>query len=134
MFFIPKIEPKKITVALEHLRWVVAMQGELAEFDRNKVQRLIPKPKDVSVVGLKLGFKNKVDKEGNVVHNKERLVVKGYYQQKDIDNDKTFSPITRAKFVRIFFAYATHKNFDVYQMDVKYPFLNGVLEDILYVQ
>ena len=47
--------------------WVEAMQAELSEFERNKVWRLIPTPSDVSVVGLKWVFRNKLDKEGNVV-------------------------------------------------------------------
>lgn len=65
------------TNALEYPNWVVSLQVELAQFDRNKVQRLIHKPEDVFVVGLKWFIKNKVDKEGNVVRNKERLLVKG---------------------------------------------------------
>ena len=76
--FISKIEPKTVKVAMEHSDWVVAMQSELAEFERNKIWRLIPKPEDVSIVGLKWIFKNKTDKDGNTVRNKARLVVKGY--------------------------------------------------------
>lgn len=76
--FILKIKPKIVKVALEHPDWVIAMQAELVEFDRYKVWGLIPKPEDVFVVGIKRVLKNKVDKEGNVFHNKSRLVVKGY--------------------------------------------------------
>ena len=93
--------------------WVEAMQAELGEFERNKVWRLIPTPPDVSVVGLKWVFRNKLDKEGNVVRNKARLVVKGYFQQEGIDYEETFAPVARLEAVRIFLAYAAHKNFDV---------------------
>ncbi|XP_052621619.1 uncharacterized mitochondrial protein AtMg00810-like [Lactuca sativa] len=64
--FISKLEPKTVKVALEHLDWVDAMQSELTEFERNKVWSLIPKPKDVSLIGFKWIFKNKTDKEGSV--------------------------------------------------------------------
>lgn len=57
-----KLEPKTIKVALERSAWVVAMQSELAEFTRNKVWRLFPKPMDVSLTRLKCIFKNKTDK------------------------------------------------------------------------
>ena len=75
--------------------------------------RFIPKPENVSVVGLKYVFKNKVDKEGNVVRNKAILVVKGYSQLDGIDYDKTFAPVSKLKVVRIFLVYAACKNFDV---------------------
>ena len=68
--FVSKIEPKTVNSALDHSDWVQAMQDELNEFERNKVWRLIPTPKDASVVSLKWVFRNKMDKEGNVIRNK----------------------------------------------------------------
>ncbi|CAH1428153.1 unnamed protein product [Lactuca virosa] len=94
--------------------WIVAMKFELAEFERNKIWRLVPKPNDVSVIGLKWIFKNKTDKEGDIVRNKARLVIKGYSQQEGIDYDETFAPVVRLEAVRIFLAYAAYKDFDVY--------------------
>ncbi|XP_052620940.1 uncharacterized protein LOC128126844 [Lactuca sativa] len=72
------VEPETINTSLDHSDWLQMMQDELNEFDRNKVWRLIPTPKDASVVGLKWVFRNKMDKEGNMIRNKARLVVKGY--------------------------------------------------------
>ena len=83
--FVSKIEPKTINVALDHSDWVQAMQDELHEFERNRVWRLIPTPKDASVVGLKWVFRNMLDKEGNFIRNKAQLVVKGYCQEEGID-------------------------------------------------
>ncbi|KAL8101228.1 hypothetical protein AgCh_033198 [Apium graveolens] len=68
-----------------------------------------------------------------LVWNKARLVVKGYYQQEGIDFDKTFAPFARLEAIRIFLAYPAHANFKVYQMDVKTTFLNGDLEEEVYV-
>nr|KAJ0213192.1 hypothetical protein LSAT_V11C400185240 [Lactuca sativa] len=75
-----------------------------------------------------------MDKEGNVIHNKARLVVKGYCQEEGIDYEETIALVARLESVRIFVAYAAHKNFEVYQMDVKCAFLNGELEETVYVE
>ncbi|KAI3782315.1 hypothetical protein L2E82_12357 [Cichorium intybus] len=132
--FISKVEPKNVKDAFDHSDWIEAMQLELEEFERNKVWRLIPKPANASIVGLKWVYRNKLDTEGNVVRNKARLVVKGYCQQEGIDYEETFAPVARLESVRIFLAYAAHKNFDVYQMDVKCAFLNGDLEETVFVE
>ena len=87
---------------------------KLVEFECNTVWRLVPKPKYVSVISLKWNYKNKTDKEGNIVRNKERLVVKWYLQQEGIDYEETFAPVSRLEAVLIFLTYAAHKGFNVY--------------------
>ena len=54
-----------------------------------------------------------------MIQNKSKLVVKGYSQQEGIDYEETFAPVARLEAIHIFLTYATHKYFDVYQMDVK---------------
>jgi hypothetical protein len=74
-----------------------------------------------------------LDAEGNVIRNKSRLVAKGYTQEEGIDFEESFAPVARLEAVRIFLAYAAHKNMVVYQMDVKTAFLNGQLREEVYV-
>ena len=74
-----------------------------------------------------------MDENGIVIRNKARLVAKGYSQQEGIDFDETFAPVARLEAIRIFLAYAANANFKVYQMDVKSAFLNGELEEEVYV-
>ncbi|KAJ9560845.1 hypothetical protein OSB04_006005 [Centaurea solstitialis] len=76
---------------------------------------------------------NKKDEDNIVVRNKARLVAKGYRQQEGIDYNETFAPVARIEAIRMFLAYAAHKDFTVYQMDVKTAFLNGVLKEEVYV-
>ncbi|KAK6136992.1 hypothetical protein DH2020_029267 [Rehmannia glutinosa] len=105
------------------------MQEELNQFERNKVWELVQRPMHQNVIGTKWVFRNKMNEEGSVVRNKARLVAKGYCQEEGIDFDETFAPVARLEAIRMFLAYTTHKNFIVYQMDVKSAFLNGLLEE-----
>ncbi|GJU42150.1 ribonuclease H-like domain-containing protein [Tanacetum coccineum] len=78
-------------------------------------------------------FRNKNDEMGIVIRNKARLVTKGYTQEEGIDYDEVFSPVARIEAIRIFLAYASFKDFVVYQMDVKSAFLYGKIEEEVYV-
>nr|GEW24082.1 retrovirus-related Pol polyprotein from transposon TNT 1-94 [Tanacetum cinerariifolium] len=78
-------------------------------------------------------WKNKRDEENIVIQNKSRLVAKGYTQKEGVDFEESFTPIARLEAVRLFIAYAAHKSFTVYQMDVKTAFLDGPLKEEVYV-
>ncbi|KAI3681021.1 hypothetical protein L6452_35802 [Arctium lappa] len=95
------------------------MQEELNQFEALKVWRLVPKPEGKSIIGTKWVFKNKKDEDDIVIRNKARLVVKGYRQEEGINYDETYAPVARIEAICMFLAYAAHKNFTVYQMDVK---------------
>ncbi|KAI3771392.1 hypothetical protein L6452_02556 [Arctium lappa] len=130
----PDAEPKKTDDALRDPNWVSAMQEELIEFTRNKVWNLIPRPSDKTVIGTKWVFRNKLDEHGIVTRNKSQLVAQGYKQEEGIDYDDTFAPVARLEAIRLFLAYAVYKDFIVYQMDVKSTFLNGKLNEEVYVE
>ena len=72
------MEPKKVDEALEDADWINFMHEELHQFIQNDVWELVPKPKDVNVIGTKWIFKNKFDEHGTVIRNKSRLVAQGY--------------------------------------------------------
>nr|GFD15696.1 hypothetical protein [Tanacetum cinerariifolium] len=76
---------------------------------------------------------NKKDESSLAIRNKARLVAVGYSQQEGIDYDETFAPVAQIEAIRLFLAYAAHKDFTVYQMDVKITFLNGILKEEAYV-
>nr|GEZ42246.1 retrovirus-related Pol polyprotein from transposon TNT 1-94 [Tanacetum cinerariifolium] len=78
-------------------------------------------------------FKNKKDESSLVIQNKARLVAVGYSQQEGIDYDETFSLVARIEAIRLFLASAAHKDFTVFQMDVKTTFLSGILKEEVYV-
>nr|GEZ89597.1 hypothetical protein [Tanacetum cinerariifolium] len=76
---------------------------------------------------------NKKDESSLVIRNKARLIAVGYSQQEGIDYDETFAPVARIETIRLFLVYAAHKDFTVFQMDVKTAFLNGILKEEVYV-
>ncbi|GKE97491.1 putative ribonuclease H-like domain-containing protein, partial [Tanacetum coccineum] len=84
-------------------------------------------------IGTKWIYKNKKDERGIVVMNKARLVAQGYTQEEGIDYDEVFAPVARIEAIRLFLAYASFKDFVVYQMDVKSAFLFGKIEEEVYV-
>ncbi|PKU66353.1 Retrovirus-related Pol polyprotein from transposon TNT 1-94 [Dendrobium catenatum] len=132
--FISTIEPTNIDQALSDEFWILAMQEELNQFVRNKVWELTTRPKDQSVVGIKWVFKNKMNDSGVVIRNKARLVAKGYNQIEGIDFEETFAPVARLEAIRVLLAFACFKSFKLFQMDVKSAFLNGVIEEDVYVE
>ncbi|GJZ97532.1 copia protein [Tanacetum coccineum] len=87
----------------------------------------------MTIIGTKLVFRNKLDKNGIVSRNKARLVAQGYNQQEGIDYDETYAPVARLESIRILLAYACALDFKLFQMDVKSAFLNGFINEEVYV-
>ncbi|WVZ93354.1 hypothetical protein U9M48_039341, partial [Paspalum notatum var. saurae] len=132
--FVSSIEPTTIDQALSDPDWVNAMHEELNNFTRNKVWTLEAKPKGARIIGTKWVFRNKQDDEGNIVRNKARLVAKGYSQVEGIDFGETFASVARLEAIRFLLAYATYHDMKLYQMDVKSAFLNGYINELVYVE
>ncbi|KAA0035772.1 flocculation protein FLO11-like [Cucumis melo var. makuwa] len=102
------LEPTTVTVALTDEHWILVMQKELLQFERNQVWDLVSKPPHANIIGTKWIFKNKTDEQGRVIRNKARLVAEGYSQIEGLDFGETFSPVAS-------------------------PFLNGYLSEEVYV-
>jgi hypothetical protein len=131
--FVSSIEPFRVEEALQDPDWMLAMQEELNNFNRNEVWSLVPRPKQ-NVVGTKRVFRNKQDEHGVVTRNKARLVAKGYAQVAGLDFKETFALVARLESIRILLAYVAHHSFRLFQMDVKSAFLNGPIKEEVYVE
>ncbi|GJS20624.1 putative ribonuclease H-like domain-containing protein [Tanacetum coccineum] len=119
--------------ALKDPSWIEAMQEELLQFKLQEVWTLVDLPNGKRAIGTKWIFRNKKDKRGIVIRNKARLVAQGYTQEEGIDYDEVFAHVTRIEAIKLFLAYASFKDFVVYQMDVKSAFLYGKIEEEVYV-
>jgi len=128
------IEPTTIDEALLDDGWILAMQEELNQFERNDVWDLVPKPLQKNIIGTKWVFINKLNEQGEVTRNKAWLVAQGYSQQEGIDYTETFAPVARLEAIRLLLSYAINHGIILYQMDVKSAFLNGVIEEEVFVK
>ncbi|GJR60689.1 putative ribonuclease H-like domain-containing protein [Tanacetum coccineum] len=126
-------EPKKVIHALKDPSWIKTMQEELLQFKLQEVWTLVDLPNGKRAIGTKWVFRNKKDERGIVIRNKARLVAQGYTQEEGIDYDEVFAPVARIEAIRLFLAYASFKDFMVYQIDVKSAFLYGKIEKEVYV-
>ncbi|GJY99692.1 retrovirus-related pol polyprotein from transposon TNT 1-94 [Tanacetum coccineum] len=122
-----------VNEALTDDSWIVAMQEELNQFIANDVWELVPQPRNMTIIGTKWVFRNKLDENGIVSQNKARLVAQGYNQQEGIDYDETYAPVARLESIRILLAYACALDFKLFQMDVKSAFLNGFINEEVYM-
>jgi hypothetical protein len=88
----------------------------------------------VNVIVTKCVLKNKQGEDHEVVRNKTRLVAQGFSQVEGLDFGETFAPVGRLEAIRILLAFTASKGFKFYQMDVKSDFLNGVIQEEVYVR
>ena len=95
---------------------------------------LAPRLENVHVIGTKWIFKNKTNEDGEIIQNKSRLVVQGYTKVEGVDFDESFAPVVRLESIRILMSIEFTMIFKLYQMDVKCAFLNGYLNEEVFVE
>nr|AAM00996.1 Putative retroelement [Oryza sativa Japonica Group] len=109
------------------------MEDEMKSMKLNDVWDLEEIPKGAKTVGCKWVYKTKYDSRGNIEKFKVRLVAKGFTQREGIDYNETFSPVSCKVSFRIIMALVAHYDLELHQMDVKTAFLNGDLEEKVYM-
>jgi hypothetical protein len=114
-------------------KWLEAMEDEIKSISTNKVWDLEPIPKGAKTVGCKWVYKTKHDSQGNIERFKARLVAKGFTQREGIDYNETFSLVSCKDSFKIIMTLVAHYNLELHQMDVKMTFLNGDLEENVYM-
>ncbi|GJU39159.1 putative ribonuclease H-like domain-containing protein [Tanacetum coccineum] len=105
----------------------------LSQEEPKKVWTMVDLPNGKRAISTKWVYRNKKDEIGIVIKNKARLVARGYTQEEEINYDEVFALVARIEAIRLFLAYASFKDFVVYQMDVKSAFLYGKIEEEVYV-
>jgi transposase InsO family protein len=130
-------EPQSMAEALagpDAEQWEQAMDAEHESILKNNTWKLTSLPPDRKAIGCKWVFKVKSNADGSVARYKARLVAKGYAQTYGIDYNETFAPVAKFNSIRTILAIAAMEDFEVHQMDVKTAFLNGDLEDEIYMK
>ncbi|KAK9009190.1 hypothetical protein V6N11_035735 [Hibiscus sabdariffa] len=136
VIFVDQDEPKTYQEAVaspDSEKWLEAMRSEMDSISENQVWTLVEPPEGIKPIWCKWVFKKKTDMDGNVQTYKGRLVAKGFRQIHGVDYDETFSPVAMFKSIRILLVVAAFHDYEFWQMDVKTAFLNGKLEEDVYM-
>ncbi|KAL0386219.1 UNVERIFIED_CONTAM: Retrovirus-related Pol polyprotein from transposon RE2 [Sesamum radiatum] len=129
-------DPKTYGEAMSDInsdKWFEAMKFEMDSMGSNQVWTLVDPPKGTRPVGCKWVYKRKLGADREVTAFKARLVAKEYTQRPGVDFEETYSPVAMAKSVRILLAIAAWYDYEIWQMDVKTGFLNGFVEEEIFV-
>eukprot|EP00253_Pinus_taeda_P019588 PITA_19588 len=110
------------------------MKGEMNSIKSNKIWDLVDFPNGAKAIGCKWVFKAKKDSLGNIKRYKARLVAKGFIQKEGIDYTKTFSPLSKKESLHVIMALVAHFDLELQQINVKTTFLNGDLEEEVYMK
>lgn len=129
-----KSEPTNVKEALTCQAWRDAMIEEYQSIIKNDVWEILPRPKGKTVISSRWLFKVKYAFDGSIEKHKARFVARGFSQKAGIDYKETFAPVARYTSVRTIIAIATSKGWKIHQMDVKTTFLNGVIEEEVYIE
>ena len=127
-------EPKSIEEALKDQEWKEAADSEYQSLMENETWKLVKLPTGRKPVGCKWIFKTKCTSDGKVERYKARLVAKGYTQKPGEDYDETYSPVVKYSSIRALLAFAVQNGMIVHQMDVVTAFLNGTLDEEIYME
>ena len=114
--------------------WKSAMQEELASLHGNNTYVLEMPPEGVKPIPCKWVFKLKKDATGGFERFKARLVVKGFRQKEGVDYDEVFAPVSKFTSARALFSKAAAEGMEIHHVDIKTAFLNGELEETIYMQ
>ena len=113
--------------------WLDAMRDEIQSMRHNGVWELNELPEGHRPIGCKWVYKTKRDSKGKVEKFKARLVAKGFTQREGVDYEATFSPVSSKDSFRVIMALVAHFDMELHQMDVKTAFLNGDLNEEVYM-
>lgn len=127
-------EPSSVEEASKQQVWKDAMDEEYQSILNNNVWDIVPRPKGKSDVSSKWLYKIKHAMDGSIEKYKARFVARGFSQQEGIDYEETFALVARYTSIRTIIAIAVAKGWKLHQMDVKTIFLNGVIEEEVYIK
>ena len=128
------VNPTNYEEAIENKEWKDAMIEEYQSIIKNDVWDVVPRSKEKIVVSSKLIYKTKHSTYGNIEKYKESFMAHGFSQNDWIDYEETFSPVARYTSIRDIRVIDAVLKWKVHQMDVKKTFLNGVIEEEVYVE
>jgi len=132
--FLTYTEPKNVKHTLLDPKWRAAMQDEFDALQKNNTWSMVPLPPNRKAIGCKWVFRVKENSDGTLNKFKTRLVAKGFHQVQGFDFTKTFSHVIKPITIRLILTLALSYKWPIQQLDVNNAFLNGILEEEVYMQ
>lgn len=126
-------EPVVIEEAIKNEKWLTAIEEELHSIEKNKTWELVELPFDKKPIDVKWIYKIMMRPDYSIAKYKARLVARGFLQQSGIDYQEVFPLVARLETIRLVTSVASYKGWHLHQLDVKSAFLNGPLEEEVYV-
>jgi histone deacetylase 1/2 len=126
-------EPTNVKQALADSQWLKAMQAEYSALMNNNTWSLVPLPAHRRAIGCKWVFRIKENPDGSINKYKARIVAKGFNQEAGFDFQETFSPVVKPVTIRIILTLALSLKWDIQQIDINNAFLNGILQEEVYM-
>jgi hypothetical protein len=133
IFTLMSCQPTSFKEAAKEPHWVQSMNQEIDSIEKSNTWDFVDLPRHKKSIGVKWVYKTKLNEKWQIEKHKERLVAKGFSQQQGIDYGETFAPVSRLDTIRTLLAIASQHKWQEYQMDFKSSFLNGTLEEEVYV-
>nr|KYP61818.1 Retrovirus-related Pol polyprotein from transposon TNT 1-94 [Cajanus cajan]KYP63036.1 Retrovirus-related Pol polyprotein from transposon TNT 1-94 [Cajanus cajan] len=133
MALLTDMEPITFEEAISKEVWRSAMEEELKSIEKNDTWEMVNLPQNKKAIAVKWVFKTKFKSDGSIAKHKARLVAKGFMQKEGIDYSEVFAPVARLETVRLIVALASWRNWKLWQLDVKSAFLNGPLDEEVFV-
>jgi hypothetical protein len=127
-------EPSTFEEASSRQVWTDAMMEEYNSIMKNDVWEVVPRPEGKSVVTSKWLYKLKHAADGSIEKYKARFVARGFSQVEGVDYDETFASVARYTSIRAVISIAAVMGWKIHQMDVKTTFLNGLIEEEVYIE
>jgi hypothetical protein len=127
-------EPTFFEETIQRKEWVDSMIEEYQSIMKNGVWEIVPRPKSKDVVSYRWLFKIKHVADGSIEKYKARFVARGFSQKEGIDYEETFTPMAKYTSIRTIKSLAAKMKWKLHQMDVKTTFLNGVIEEEVYIE
>ena len=128
------VEPEHNEEVINHDVWKKAMEEEIRMIEKNNTWELEDIPREREFVSLKWIYKIKLNQEGDIKNHKARLVARGFTRKPGIDFYETFSPVARLEKIRTVIVVVAQMKWKIFQLDVKSSFLNGKLDEEIYVE
>ncbi|KAL1223769.1 Retrovirus-related Pol polyprotein from transposon RE2 [Cardamine amara subsp. amara] len=131
--FLMNEEPQTFDQAMNEKEWREAMKEKIQMIEKNGTWEMVKKPKEKNIISVKWIYRLKTNANGDPIKHKARLVARGFTQEYGVDYLETFAPVSRHDTIRTILTVAAQERWKLYQMDVKSAFLNGELQEEIYV-